>query len=50
MKIELTEERLLELQQIQRHVIGSVYVKVTCILMLHKGFTPQTVSESPGID
>jgi transposase len=50
MKIELTEERLFELKQIQRNVIGTDYVKITSILMLHKGFTPQTVSESLGID
>ena len=50
MKIELTEDKLLELQQIQRNVTGADYVKVTGILMLNKGLTPRTVSESLGID
>jgi hypothetical protein len=50
MKIELTEEILSELKQVQRNVIGTDYIKVTRILMLHQGFSPQSVSESLGID
>jgi transposase len=50
MKIELTESSLSELKQVQRNVIGTDYIKVTSILMLHRGFSPQTVSESLGID
>ena len=38
------------MQQIQRNVTGTDYVKVTGILMLNKGFTPSTVSESLGMD
>ncbi|MDR1098813.1 MAG: helix-turn-helix domain-containing protein, partial [Tannerella sp.] len=50
MKIELTEASLSELKQVQRNVIGTDYIKVTSILMLHRVFSPQTVSESLGID
>jgi transposase len=30
--------------------VGTDYIKVTSILMLHRGFSAQTVSESLGID
>jgi transposase len=50
MKIELTQEELTELKQVQRNVIGTDYIKVTSMLMLHRGFSVQTVSESLGID
>ncbi|MDR1557082.1 MAG: winged helix-turn-helix domain-containing protein [Tannerellaceae bacterium] len=50
MKIELTEDELSELKQFQRNVVGTDYIKVTSILMLHSGLSPHTVSESSGID
>jgi hypothetical protein len=50
MKIALTQEEESELKQVQRNAVGTDYMKVTGILMLHRGFFPRTVSESLGID
>jgi transposase len=50
MQIELTEKELSELKTVQRNVSGSDYIKVTCILMLHKNVSPEDISEYLGID
>jgi transposase len=50
MKFELSSKEVEELQRYQRQTDDkSVYSKVTCILMLSKGFSPETVSQSLGI-
>jgi hypothetical protein len=50
MQIELPPEKLSELKLVQCNVTGSDYIKVTYLLMLHKGFIPKDISESLGID
>jgi transposase len=50
MKISLTPEEVNELRHHQRNSIGASYIKVTVILMLHKGFSVSEVSDSLGID
>lgn len=51
MKLELSSTDTAELRRYQRNVFGTKeYVKVTCILMLSQGFSPETVSMSLGID
>ena len=50
MQIGLTEEEVEELRSYQRNSIGVPYIKVTSILMLHKGFSVVQVSDSLGID
>ena len=47
---ELNPVEISELKLVQRHVKGTDYIKVTCILMLHKGFSPHDISDSLGID
>ena len=47
---ELSSIEISELKLVQGNVRGSDYIKVTCILMLHKGFSPQDISDSLGID
>jgi transposase len=46
----LTEEELSELKQVQRNVVGTDYIEVTGILMLHRVISPHTVSELFGMD
>jgi transposase len=50
MRLELTEKEFSELKIVQRNVSGSDYIKVTCILMLHKNVSPEDISEYLGID
>ena len=50
MQIVLTPEELEELRSYQRNSIGISSIKVTGILMLHKGFSVVQVSDSSGID
>jgi transposase len=51
MNFTLTAEDTETLRGYQRNVFGTKeYVKVTCILMLSRQFSPQVVSESLGID
>jgi hypothetical protein len=50
MEFNLTPNELETLRRYQRNVSGKKYVKVTCILMLGKGYFPACVSECPGID
>jgi transposase len=42
--------RINGVETVQRNVTGTDYIKMTSILMLHRGFSPHTVSESPGMD
>jgi len=49
--IHLDEGTVKRLRVLQRvHKDKRVFVKATVLLMLHQGFTPQTVAESLGID
>jgi transposase len=50
MEFNLTLDELETLRRYQRNVSGKEYVKVTCILMLGKGYPPACVSECLGID
>jgi transposase len=50
MNIKLSDIQYGELRKLQRNMAGTPgYVRVTCILMLHNGRSPQTVSEDLGI-
>jgi hypothetical protein len=45
-KLELTSQEIEALKRYQRQTVDkSVYAKVTCILMLSKGLSPETVSQ-----
>jgi transposase len=49
-KLELTFQEIEALKRSQRQTDDkSVYAKVTCMLMLSKGLSPETVSESLGV-
>jgi transposase len=48
--VELTSEEVESLRHYQRNTVGMPYIKVTSILMLHKGFSVADISESLGID
>jgi transposase len=50
MKLSLSPEELAALRLHQRNSIGAPYIKVTALLMLHKGFGVSEVSDSLGID
>jgi transposase len=50
MKIALTPEEVKELRLYRRNSTDASYIKVTGILMLHKGFSVSEVSDSLGID
>jgi DNA-binding NarL/FixJ family response regulator len=51
MMIHLDEDTVKRLRVLQRaHKDKRVFVKVTVLLMLHQGCTPQFVAESLGID
>lgn len=51
MKLNLSTSEILELEKVQRNMVGSpYYVKVTCVLMLAKNYSPKTVSDCLGID
>jgi transposase len=50
MKYELPISELEVLRRYQRNVAGKEYVKVTSLLMLAKGYSPETVSDCLGID
>lgn len=43
-----TVQRLRTMQRIEKD--KRVYIKVTVLLMLHKGCTPQLIAESLGLD
>lgn len=51
MKIQLSTSEREKLRQLQRNLCGSSdYARVTCILMLDKGYTPSAISDCLGID
>jgi len=50
MRYELPLSDIETLRRYQRNVQGKEYVKVTSILMLTKGYSPESVSECLGID
>lgn len=51
MNLDLTQPQLTELRQLQRTASDrSAYIKVTVLLLLHKGLTPQEVADYLGID
>jgi len=51
MVLHLTETELTDLRQLQRTAPDrAAYVKVTTLLLLHKGLTPQEVADYLGID
>lgn len=51
MQSTLSPSELSDLKQIQRNVVGTPsYIKVTCVLMLGKGFSARDIADSLGID
>lgn len=51
MEMQLSSSEREELRKLQRNLCGSSdYARVTCILMLDKGYKPSAVSECLGID
>lgn len=51
MEFELSTSEREELRKLQRNLCGSSdYARVTCLLMLDKGYKPSSVSECLGID
>jgi transposase len=50
MNLQLTSFELEELRLYQRNSVGTSYVRVTCILMLYKGFSVSDISDSLGVD
>ncbi|GHV39083.1 IS630 family transposase [Bacteroidia bacterium] len=50
MRYELSPTDIETLHRYQRNVRGKEYIKVTSILMLAKGYSPESVSECLGID
>lgn len=51
MEMKLSTSELEELRRLQRNLCGSSdYARVTCILMLHNGYSPSSISECLGID
>jgi transposase len=50
MRYELPQTDIDTLRRYQRNVSGKEYVKVTGILMLAKGYSPENISECLGID
>ena len=50
MNLKLSDIQYAELRKLQRNMAGTPgYVRITCVLMLHNGRSPQTVSEDLGI-
>ena len=51
MSFELPEQEIEELRKLQRNVIGRTdYARVTCVLMLALGSSPEFVAKNLGID
>ena len=51
MSFKLSEQEIEELRKLQRNVIGRTdYARVTCVLMLALGSSPEFVAKNLGID
>ena len=51
MSFKLPEQEIEELRKLQRNVIGRTdYARVTCVLMLALGSSPEFVAKNLGID
>lgn len=50
MNLKLSDKEYAELRKLQRDMAGTPgYVRVTCILMVHNGRSPRTISEDLGV-